>query len=261
MPQEGLLGWVQGSRLTLARKRTVSWSREAATGWERDMDCSVIAPPFLLSRVPLMEECRKLGLYFHHLAYLEQLSPYQFCPASCMVLHLFMSCAADSLQCWCLDDCDGTWLQLQLWSLNRVGWEARSRLIPACQPSPPLLPACGAAGFITSHRTLDLPLLNSWYSHAPSLLPAQPRSLNGSLTLQHAHCSLRLVLFCELAKISLHSPFLVLAKVLKNIGSSISGLLAGFYSAGQNPLSSQISTLFVFQLSSWHHTSLFTRRL
>lgn len=53
----------------------------------------------------------------------------------------------------------------------------------------------------------------------------------------------------------------MLAKVLNNIGSSNRGLLAGFCSAGQNPLTSHISTHFMFQLSSWHHISLVTKRV
>lgn len=153
---------------------------------------------------------------------------------------------------------DGTWLQLQLWSLNHVGWEARSRLIPACQPAPLSLwccrvyhiPAIGLCiclcwiNYIPKHPVSCLPRPAVWIAAWPSSMPIAPSGWS-----------------CELVEISLHSPFLVLAEVLNYIGSSLSGFLAGFYSAGQNPLTSQVSTHFMFQLSSWHPISLVTKRL
>lgn len=201
-----------------------------------------------------MKECRKPAVYLHHLAYLEQHLLHQFCPDSCTVLCIFMSCAADSsLQCWCPDDCDGTWLQLQLWSLNHVGWEARSRPIPACQPASPTLLGCRVYHTPATGLCICLCWIHNFPNHPLSCLPSPAlwvAAWPSSMPTAPSDC------FSELAEISLHSLLLVLAKVLNNIGSSISGLLAGFYSAGKNPSTSQICTHFTFQLSSWHHISL-----
>lgn len=59
---------------------------------------------------------------------------------------------------------------------------------------------------------------------SPSTLSPACPALSSSLTYQRASWSPGLVLFCEFAEISLHSPVLVLTKVLNNIGPGIVGL-------------------------------------
>lgn len=52
-----------GSRVVdLPQQGRVSQSQEAATGWARGMDCSVTAPPFLLSHISLFLSRRRAGI-------------------------------------------------------------------------------------------------------------------------------------------------------------------------------------------------------
>lgn len=147
------------------------------------MDCSVTAPPFLLSLISLFLSGRRAGSQMT--IYTTQL----------------------------------TW--------SNTCYISLAQLLAWCFRFP--IPATGLCICLCSIH--DVP--NHPLSCLPSPLPTAPSG-----------CS------CELAEIPLHSLFLVLAKVLNSIGSSLSGLLAGFYSAGQNPPTSQLSTRFTFQLSS-----------